>query len=1061
MPELHDLERLKSEIIHLADEPAILEKRNIRLPDIHPPEQEEDQELSQLLEGFGEEFGGEAEEFSGEDIGEDTGEAAFREIEPPAGEESEGFPAEISGEGFDESAGGGFEGEPDRQFEEEPGPVVKPLEELEEFPLEDFDLESLDEEGPVVPLEPEEVISDVPSLEEGFETVGGEEEFGFGEVSETGEQAVLDEQLEEFPGAGETSLSEDLLEPAKEEFTLDEFPGGLEEIETESGKKSAEEGIGEEAEEEDFSLPEEFELDEDLFGEGEIPDFSAEQEIEETGPEEGEVEAPLPDLGMEEFEEPEIPEPGVEGEEIEPGEIEDLEESIEEFEMPGGELEGSVEEFEMPEEEIEAEGEEGQLEELELPQEEFEEGEFEIDEFNLGDLGEEFGVLEEGEQEIIEGPEEVGLPVSEEEAPIELTEEEFKIMGETLQTLPRNLKLIIEEQIGEQGLAGPSLRTLIEALVKRKSPKEIAQITSKITGRRIRIPSQYEKRTGAAFEAEKESFAYAFRYRIFPMLRTILLSAAVVALFIFLGIRFIYRPLYALHLYNQGFEQLEQREFISANTYFRRGLEQKIMRKQFFRYAEGFEEMKQWTLAEEKYETLLQYYPYDKEGTLSYAGLELKKLSNYQKASDILSDFLEEEPRDYEASLLLGDTYLEWGSEDPEKFEQARFQYAVLMENYGVSDLLLFRMLRYFIRTDNQDEVLNLKDYYEIRPKVEVDPEAFTELGGYLIDKNRLGDVRQTLLRAKAVDDSLPETHYHLARYFGMIEERQEEEKALRYTLNLMQNISPLTRKRIELKVDTHRRFGELLYSQGKYLDARAQYNRGIKLYEDSLNRKLIEVSPQLGMIYADLGDLHYYQSGEYDEAGILFSQAESNGYDSPAMKYKQGFISYWNEDYRSALLKFQRSAGAFSTNRNLMFATANTLFKRGNFQSSQGYYAHLSELLEQELEREVPLLIDERRDHQALVENLMRTSNNLGVTYYNLYKKTGIAEYYSLAMVQFSESSRYFDRLTRDPDTLERTGLSNLAYVNQRNLLYPQRQYELQIYTDIPLDMNRLILGL
>jgi hypothetical protein len=63
--------------------------------------------------------------------------------------------------------------------------------------------------------------------------------------------------------------------------------------------------------------------------------------------------------------------------------------------------------------------------------------------------------------------------------------------------------------------------------------------------------------------------------------------------------------------------------------------------------------------------------------------------------------------------------------------------------------------------------------------------------------------------------------------------------------------------------------------------------------------------------------------------------------------------------------------------------------------------------------------------------------------------------------MVQFSESSRYFDRLTRNPDTLERTGLSNLAYVNQRNLLYPQRDYELQIYTDIPIDMRRLELGM
>jgi hypothetical protein len=47
------------------------------------------------------------------------------------------------------------------------------------------------------------------------------------------------------------------------------------------------------------------------------------------------------------------------------------------------------------------------------------------------------------------------------------------------------------------------------------------------------------------------------------------------------------------------------------------------------------------------------------------------------------------------------------------------------------------------------------------------------------------------------------------------------------------------------MKVDTHRRYGELLYGQRKYLDARAQYNQGIQLYEQSLDRRLIELTPE------------------------------------------------------------------------------------------------------------------------------------------------------------------------------------------------------------------------
>jgi hypothetical protein len=111
--------------------------------------------------------------------------------------------------------------------------------------------------------------------------------------------------------------------------------------------------------------------------------------------------------------------------------------------------------------------------------------------------------------------------------------------------------------------------------------------------------------------------------------------------------------------------------------------------------------------------------------------------------------------------------------------------------------------------------------------------------------------------------------------------------------------------------------------------------------------------------------------------------------------------------------------------------------------------------MLEQELNEEQPLRIDQEDAHRALVENLMHTSNNLGVTYYELYRKTGRSDYYSKALVQFSDSSEYFDRLTRNPETLERAGLSNLGYLNQRGVLFEGTPYEQQIYPDIPLDME------
>lgn len=987
MPDLQDLEQLKADLINLGSEPTVLNRRGQSIPEIHPPEEEQDQELADLLEGFGEEFDQLEEE---EPLPEPPPEtAAPEEPEEPQPEEPEAEEPE-AGE-FEE-----FEDLEDLFAEEEPQEAGEPV--PEEF------------EEPEPAVEEPEIAEEEPPGEE--------------------PEPAVEEPEAEAEGAGEDL--EDLEELEPEEFEPEEF------------------------EAEDFE-PEEFEAPseaEDMF-EQELPDFSgAEAEPEEDVgglPEFGEDEDfALPDFEDEEF--------GTEEAEAEPEE-----EELDEFaEAQAGE--DFEEEFVAePEAGAGEEAEEGGLEELELPEEEFGEGEFEIDEFNLGDLGEEFGVLEEEEtapEEEIQAEGEAEGELAEEAAPIELSDEDFKALTETLVTLPRNLKLIVEEQIGEMGLSGEPLNRLVNALVERRSAKEIAAIASRITGRRIKIPTQYEKKTGAAFEEEKGSFAYAFRYRILPLVRTVVLTAALLFLVVFLSYRFIYQPLYALHLYNLGYEQLEEREYPSAQNYFQRGLEQRVMKKQFFRYADGYKQQQQWTLAEQKYEQLLDYFPFDKQGTLEYARMELETLSNYEKSASLLNGFLREEPRDYEALLLLGDTYLEWGGEDPSKYQQARMSYAVLMEEYGVSDTLLFRMLRYFIRTDNQPEVMKLKNYFQARPGAEVDAEAYTELGGYLLDKNKLDEVQDILFRAKSADDRLPETHYQLARYFKRLQEQGEELKALRNTLSLMQGLSPLSSDRIEMKVDTYRRLGEGLYDRENYLEARANYTRGIELYEDALSRKLINKQPRLGKLYADLGDIHYYQSGEFTQADQLYSKAEENLYDSQEMKYKQGHISYRNGEYSDALTEFRQSAGAFTNNHNLVYAKANTFVQRGSYHNAEGHYTHLLDMLKSRLEQERPLLIEERRDHRALTENLMKVSNNLGVTLHNLHLKTGQTEYYSRAMVQFSDSSRYFDRLSRDPETLERTGLSNLGYLNQRNLLFPNENYELQIYADLPLDMNSLELG-
>ncbi len=780
----------------------------------------------------------------------------------------------------------------------------------------------------------------------------------------------------------------------------------------------------------DFALPDEFSLDEEA-------------------PEEEDI-AGLPEFGEDDFSLPDFEEEGEEDEGVGEEEQEISEEAGEESPF---------------EEEMDFESEvgppEGEEEELELPEEELGGEEFEVDEFSIDDLGQDFGVLEEREQ--ISGLEEGGGEAAEEvegaeeveAGPIEISDDDFFALRNTLLTLPLNLKLLVEELIGEKGLSGENLQRLVRALADGKSPKEIAQLVSKITGRRVEIPSQYAKRTGAEFEEEKGSLSYVLRYTVLPIVRTAVLAGAALALLIFFSYRYVYQPVYAYYLYDKGYEELEDRNYQEANTYFSRAREHWKMKGQYFRYAEGYREQEQWILAEGKYERLLEDFPKAKKAYLDYAQMELDKLANYERAVDVLDRYLSIEPEDYDALLLLGDTYLEWGKEDADKYEEARLRYARLMDLYGVKNELLFRMLKYFIRTDNMRQVDALKRRFEADQSIEVDPEAYAELGGYLLDKGQIADVQDILLRANEQAPYLPEVHYHLARYFRRMEEHGDEKRALNATLAYLKNIRPLSSERLALKIDTHRLLGERLYAEEKYLEARASYNEGKRVFEDALERRILERGEQFGRLYKDIGDLHYYIGGNMDQAMDNFLEAERNSYSPQDLKYKKGYIHYGRKNYREALLEFDRAAGDFSNNKNLVYSSANTLYRRKNYHSADGYYRHLLEMLERKLEQEQPLELDVRRDHRELVFNLMRASNNLGVALYKLHEKTGRTEYSSEAMVEFSDSSEYFDIVTRDPRTLERVGLSNLGYLNQRAVTFPQEDYSLQIYPDIPMDME------
>jgi len=1073
-------------------------------PEAEAPEMPEAPEIPTEFAGFPEEPAevpeeaeAPAEEFSLEDFEFELPEEAAPEAEAPEAAAPEGgeapgeielgdiFPSEIpeTGEeveepveeqatetaaeqdefaippGLLEPEAAGEEAEaPEEEFEL-PEEFVLPAEEeageaAEEaaFDVSEFEMPAEEEAAPEEAAGAEEPTGEAPA--EAFDFELPEEE------APAAEEAIGAEELPEMPGFDIEGLDAEAFGvPEGEEEAAEEAPFDISEFEMPAEEEAAPEEAppAPEAPEEEeafgeaeFELPEEFALPEEQIpveaaGEEPVEEFVPEAEAPaEPSEEEAEFLKVLQDQILPEAEAP--PE--------EPAEAPPTEEIPEEVSL-----------------EAEAAFPEGEQVDLEAPAE-IPEGveEYDLDEFSLEGLGEPLGV-EEGAEAPPPPEEEIPAeaPVVEEQFPEELaipgegeltfTDKQFKAIKRTLSRLPRNLKIAIEELIAEKGLEGEELRSLLALLIDGAAPSAIAERVSRLTGQRIVLPKVFERLTGVAFEERRRTFAYAFRENILPIVRVVLLSLGILGLLTFLGYRYVYRPLYANYLYRQGYSQIDKERYRMANDSFDKATSVWVFKNWFFRYAQGFTEKQQFQLAAEKYEQLLRRFPRDRRGKLAYASLLTFHLAGYERADKLLGEVLAQDMKDYDALLARGDNYLEWAQEDESRYAEARFAYASIIDYYGERDEVLMRMLRYFIRTDKFDETRTLKAYLDEKRSLRVDTglyaSTYAELAGYWIDKGNYDSVPDMLFKAMDRKMNQPNIHYQLARYYRYVQDPREEETALKAAIELLERMQPLDKRHLFMLIDSYNRRGETFWRREEYLEAEENFQKAINRIEDAQGRKIFGQREEFGLAYKNYGDLYYYISRELEPALDLYLKAINNRYETPDLNYKIGYIHYAADRYEDALLAFSKVVDQRPSNVNALYGLANSLYQRGYYSSAQGYYLRLLNLLESREERIPFLQIYENPEHNALVEYIMKVYNNLGVTLKQLADRSRDPEKESKALVNMTFSSERFDLLSRDPVTVERGLTKNLAYLNQGGILYPTSDFQLQIYTRLPIDLQ------
>ncbi len=717
-----------------------------------------------------------------------------------------------------------------------------------------------------------------------------------------------------------------------------------------------------------------------------------------------------------------------------------------------------------------------------------------LDEFSLPPSAEQFGTPAPAEAPKVKAP----RPRAEKPAPaaraarvtpaaepgeIDLSPEQFAQVKRTLDSLPRNLKIAVQDLIGQGMIGGPDLAALMALLLQGANAQEIAALTGRVTGRRIRIPAGYEKKTGVAFEEEQRTFGYAFRENILPIIRIVAITLVAGGLFGFLGYSYVYKPLSAYMNYRAGYAQIGRDHDDIANERFDRATRTWQMKSWYYRYAEAFAGKRRYDLAEQKYDQLLAWQPGDKKGILDYARMESKGLANFEKADSLLQRILGRNQYDFDALLASGDNNLDWAEKVPARYEPARFAYATLIQKYGARDDLLFRMLRYFIRTDKAEEVERLRLYYAERPEVKVDAGVFAELGGYLVDHHRLDFVQEVLFRADKAKLGLYEVHYNLARYYRLVKNAGDEKKALNATLENLRRSSTeaITTKRVTIEIDTNTRLGEYNYGIKEYITAETYLRKAASLVEQYRKMNIIPVDSLYGRPYADLGDLYYYIQGDLNAANAQYQTAFADTFTSPELLYKTGYIQYRQGDYKGALATFTQTEDASAypvaadtavaaeptpaeplpapgqPPQNLLYALGNCFYQRGDFFAAQGYYLRLLDRLENRRAALGILHPEDQPSDRALLDSLVRVDNNLGVTLFRLSERTGDRTRRSQSLVYFTQATEIADTLSRSPDTVQRSEDRSLPSLNMRGILYPVSGFVLQLYAALPKDFETI----
>ncbi len=653
------------------------------------------------------------------------------------------------------------------------------------------------------------------------------------------------------------------------------------------------------------------------------------------------------------------------------------------------------------------------------------------------------------------------------------TDAEYKRFLENLERYPLNVRIALEDFVAKNEFTDDAVFEVLEKVLRKAPARQVAAELEKKLDVSLQVPRDFERRSAEEYAAYKKTVEYQLKNRIIPFAILSTVATALVFCIVILTKNFIVFPIRANSLYKQGYALIQEQQYPQSEDRFNKALSYRTVKKWFYKYADSYREHKQYERARMMYSRIVKQFNHEKAAGLAWADMEANDLYNYEEAERILKrEVLDYHINDPDGILKLGDLYLDWATDkDASKYPLAKEQYDLLVSLYPKSkqlDKYLARQMRYYIRTDNLLQVLQYKQMFYPDKKKALEGDDLVDLSGYLLDKRygnlrpseenlrtNIEDVRNLLEDAVKAAPGNPVALYNMGRYFVKTNSRAKATAYFKSAIETFRGMRYRNRRNTYRYIDTYRLLGEGYADERKYMLAEQTYGEGIDIFEKEHESSGFESTEDVGKLYADMGDIDYFISGNMDVALGNYIKAVDSKNDTPSVRYRIGFIQYTKKNFAEALGSFIKSHEGAPSDTHVLLALANTHSLRDDNLAAQAYYTELLDILDNQRRLYGVMLPQVREDQGDLVDTYMKASNNLGVTLSRLANQTGNSKLNAESIVRLQDSLRAYDALTRNQETMVRLEGSNLAAQNIKYITEPISEYDPGIYTQIPRMIN------